>query len=106
VLKDEQQYVETAGLQYVNLPVRPNALSQEQVDQIMKQIDKLPKPLLAHSKSGLRSGAIALMYVATREGLSAEAAMAKGKQMGFNCDSNPQMKKFFQDYVSKNTKAG
>jgi uncharacterized protein (TIGR01244 family) len=99
-LSDEQQHAEAAGLQYVNLPVRPDALNQEQADRIMEQIDQLPKPLLTHCKSGLRSGAMALMYVATREGLSAEAAMEKGKQMGFDCDSSPQMKEFFKQYVS------
>lgn len=104
-LSDEQQQAEAAGLQYVNLPVRPDALSQEQTDQIMNQIDQLPKPLLTHCKSGLRSGAMALMYVATREGLSAEAAMEKGKQMGFDCESSPQMKQFFQQYVSERTNA-
>lgn len=104
-LPDEQQQAETAGLQYANLPVRPDALSQEQTDQIMNQIDQLPKPLLTHCKSGLRSGAMALMYVATRKGLSAEAAMEKGKQMGFDCDSSPQMKQFFQQYVSERTNA-
>ncbi|PSB64095.1 hypothetical protein C7B61_12630 [filamentous cyanobacterium CCP1] len=83
--------------------MRPDALSQEQSDQIMKQIDQLPKPLLTHCKSGLRSGAMALMYVATREGLSAETAMEKGKQMGFDCESSPQMKQFFQQYVSERT---
>lgn len=105
-LSDEQQHAETAGLRYVNLPVRPDALSQEQTDQVMQQIDQLPKPLLAHCKSGLRSGAMALMYLATREGLSAETAMAKGKQMGFDCESSPQMKQFFQQYVSEQAKAG
>lgn len=104
-LSDEQQSAEAAGLQYVNLPVRPDAMSQEQTDQILNQIDQLPKPLLTHCKSGLRSGAMALMYVATREGLSAEAAMEKGKQMGFGCESSPQMKQFFQQYVSERTNA-
>ncbi|WP_421654360.1 beta-lactamase hydrolase domain-containing protein [Leptothermofonsia sp. ETS-13] len=104
-LSDEQQQAEAAGLQYVNLPVRPDALSQEQTDQIMNQIDQLPKPLLTHCKSGLRSGAMALMYAATCEGLSAEATMEKGKRMGFDCESSPQMKQFFQQYVLERTNA-
>jgi uncharacterized protein (TIGR01244 family) len=104
-LDNEHQHAEAAGLHYANLPVRPDALSPEQADQIMEQIDQLPKPLLTHCKSGLRSGAMALMYVATREGLSAEAAMEKGKQMGFDCESSPQMKQFFKQYVSEHTNA-
>ena len=39
----------------------------------------MPKPLLAHCKSGLRSGAFSLVYLATKEGMSAEEAMEKGK---------------------------
>jgi uncharacterized protein (TIGR01244 family) len=104
-LRDEQRHAEAAGLHYVNLPVRPDTLSQEQADQIMAQIKQLPKPLLVHCKSGLRSGAMALMYVAICEGLNAEAAMEKGRKMGLNCESSPQVKQFFQEYVSQRTNA-
>jgi len=100
VLPEEQQYAEGAGLQYVNIPVKPDSLNQELADQVLQQIEQSPKPVLAHCKSGLRSGAMALIYVATREGISAEEAMQRGQQMGFDCSANPAMKKFFEEYVT------
>lgn len=102
-VSDEQQQAEAAGLQYVNLPLKPDGMSNAVADQILQQIDRLPKPALIHCKSGLRSGAMALMYVATQEGMSADAAMEKGQQMGFDCNKSPQMKEFFKVYVSEHS---
>ncbi len=104
-LSDEQQQTESAGLQYVNVPVKPDGMSDELADQVLEEIDRLPKPALIHCKSGMRSGAMTLMYIATQQGLTADEAMAIGKHNGFDCDSNPQMKQFFEHYVSEHTKA-
>jgi len=99
-LPEEQQQAENAGLQYVNLPVNSDQLSDEVADQVLQKIDQLPKPTLIHCKSGMRSSAMALMYVATQQGMNADEAIAMGKQMGFDYDSSPQMKQFFEHYVS------
>jgi uncharacterized protein (TIGR01244 family) len=104
-LSDEQQQTEAAGLKYINIPVKPDAMTDELADRVLHQIERLPKPALIHCKSGMRSGAMALMYVATQQGISADRAMAMGKQNGFDCDAQPQMKKFFEKYVSEHTKA-
>ncbi|MDX2243200.1 MAG: protein tyrosine phosphatase family protein [Leptolyngbyaceae cyanobacterium bins.302] len=99
-LPDEQQQAETTGLKYVNIPVKPDGMSDELADQVLQEIDQLPKPALIHCKSGMRSGAMTLMYVATQQGLTVEEAMQEGKHLGFDCDSSPQMKQFFEHYVS------
>lgn len=104
-LADEEQQAKAAGLEYVNIPVQPNNISEELADQVLQQIDQLPKPLLAHCRSGLRAGAFSLMYFATQENISAEQAMEKGKQMGFDCSQSPDMKAFFQQYISKHQSA-
>ena len=104
-LSDEQQKTEKAGLTYVNVPVKPDGLSDALADQVLQEIDQLPKPALIHCKSGMRSGAMTLMYVAIQQGLTADEAMAMGKQNGFDCDSSPQMKQFFEHYVSEHSKA-
>ncbi len=100
-LEDEAERAKTAGLDYINIPVKPDSINKELADRVLQQIDLLPKPLLAHCKSGLRSAAFSLMYIATQEGLSAEEAMEKGKQMGFDCTQSPDMKEFFCQYVSQ-----
>ncbi|MEG3435992.1 sulfur transferase domain-containing protein [Pannus brasiliensis CCIBt3594] len=104
-LKDESERAESAGLEYLNIPVRPDSLNEAQADRILEEIDRMPKPLLIHCKSGLRSGAMALMYIATREGISAETAMDRGRKMGFDCDSSPRMKEFFRHYISEHVSA-
>lgn len=97
---DERKQAEAVGLQYSNIPFSPQEITSELADNILQQIKQLPKPILTHCKSGLRSGAMSLMYVATEEGMSAEQAMEKGKQLGFDCDQSPQMKAFFQEYIA------
>ena len=104
-VSDEQQQAEKTGLKYINVPVKPDGMSDELADQVLQEIDQLPKPVLIHCKSGMRSGAMTLMYVATQQGMTADEAMQKGKQMGFDCDSSPQMKQFFEHYISGHSKA-
>jgi len=89
----------------VNIPVQPSDLSDNLTDQVLQAMDDLPKPLLAHCKSGMRSGAMALMYLATRYDMTAEAALETGQQNGFNCDAHPQMKQFFVDYINSHSEA-
>jgi len=104
-VSNEQQQAEAAGLQYVNIPFKPDALTDQLATQILQQLEEMPKPTLIHCKSGLRSGMMALMYVATREGMTAEQAMEKGKSMGFDCEKSPQMKEFFKNYISQHSQA-
>jgi len=98
---NEAQQAEAVGLEYRNIPVSPENMNEELADRVLEEIKLLPKPILTHCKSGLRSGAMSLMYVATQEGMTAEEAMEKGKQLGFDCDKSPQMKEFFQQYISQ-----
>ncbi len=104
-LRDEQQSAEAVGLKYLNIPVKVDMISDELTDRVLQQIDELPKPALIHCKSGMRSGAMALMNVATRQGMTADEALEKGKQIGFDCDAYSQMKEFFKHYVGKHSSA-
>ncbi len=104
-LGDERQQAEAAGLRYVNVAVKPDALSDELADQVLGYIEQVPKPVLVHCKTGLRSGAMALMYVATREKLSAAEAIEKGRRLGLTLDAMPRMKEFFEQYVSTHSQA-
>ena len=100
-LSDEEKQAEAAGLEYVNLPVKPNGITEELADQIIQQIDYLPKPILLHCKSGLRSGAMALMYIAIKEKIPADTILEQGEEMGFDCNKFPEMKKFLITHISK-----
>ncbi|MFB2773032.1 beta-lactamase hydrolase domain-containing protein [Pelatocladus sp. BLCC-F211] len=100
-LHDEQQQAESLGLEYMNIPVKVAELSEELTTEILKKIDNLPKPALIHCGVGMRAGAMALMNVATRQGMTSEQAFDKAGQIGFDCSAYPQMKEFFKNYVEK-----
>lgn len=103
-MQDEQQQAEVAGLEYVNIPVKPDGMTGELTDRVLEQIDKLPKPILIHCASSMRAGAMAFMNVATRQGLTAEQLFEKASEAGFNCDSQPQMKQFLESYISQHSR--
>jgi uncharacterized protein (TIGR01244 family) len=98
---DEQHQVESIGLHYFNLPVKVDSLTEEQTDAVLQQIDALSKPALIHCAVSMRAGAMALMNVATRQGLTLEQAFEKAHAIGFDCSANPAMKEFFEFYVSQ-----
>ncbi|MEA5503542.1 protein tyrosine phosphatase family protein [Halotia wernerae UHCC 0503] len=99
-MNSEQQQAETAGLHYLNIPVKPNTISDELVTEVLQQIDQLPKPILIHCASGMRAGAIAFMHLATRQGMTPEQVFAKASAAGFDCSANPQLKQFLEHYIS------
>ena len=98
--RDEQQQAEALGLRYVNIPVKVDTLTEDKTTQVLEQIDSLPKPALIHCYKQMRAGAMVLMNVATRQGLTPEQAFAKAHEIGLDCSAYPQMKEFFAHYVS------
>ncbi|MGI8503013.1 MAG: beta-lactamase hydrolase domain-containing protein [Hassallia sp.] len=99
-ISDEQQQAEALGLHYINIPVKPNEISDELTTEVLKQIDDLPKPALIHCASAMRAGVMAFMNVATRQGMTPEQVFEKAAEAGFDCNANPQMKQFLEHYVS------
>lgn len=104
-MPDEEKQAEAAGLTYVNIPVKKEEISDELTSQVLKEIDGLPKPVLVHCASGMRAGAMACMHMATREGMTADEGMTKAQAIGFDCNSELQLKQFFEHYVDSHTRA-
>ncbi len=99
-LPDERQIAEAAGLEYVNIPVKPSEMTDELTDRVLAQIDALPKPALIHCASAMRAGAMAFMNLATRQGMTPEQVFEKAGEAGFDCNANPQIKQFLEQYIS------
>ncbi|MBF1990966.1 protein tyrosine phosphatase family protein [Fischerella thermalis] len=99
-ISDEQQQAQALGLHYINIPVKPNEISDELTTEVLKQIDDLPKPALIHCASAMRAGVMAFMNVATRQGMTPEQVFEKAAEAGFDFNANPQMKQFLEHYVS------
>ncbi len=97
-VSDEGQSAEAAGLEYAHAPFAPGAIEVSQMDGILDRLDELPKPVLLHCKSGVRSAVTALMFLATRDGLSASEATERGLQLGIDISNSP-VQSFFQAYL-------
>lgn len=96
---DDHQLVESLGLAYVNLPIKPAELDEALIEQVLEQVHELPKPLLIYCGSSLRATFIALLYIATHHDLTLEAAKAKGRSLGFDFDSKPPFKHWLEKLI-------
>ena len=99
-LSNEQQQAEARGLVYLNMPVTPDTIDDDLTTSVLQQIDELPKPLLVHCANGMRAGAMTLMQLATRNGMTAQDAFEMAGGIGFDCNAYPEMKQFFAHYVN------
>jgi uncharacterized protein (TIGR01244 family) len=99
----EQQQVEALGLTYVNAPLNPNDATIEQLSQILADLEQLPKPSLIHCAGGMRASAIALLSLASQENLTAEQAIERARELGYDYNVNPKLKQFFENYIAAQT---
>lgn len=79
---DEPEKAAYLDLQYCNFPVRSEALDNQTATGVLLKVAELPKPLLIHCHTATRAAAIALIYVATQQGIALENALAQVKQFG------------------------
>ncbi|MEH1824976.1 MAG: sulfur transferase domain-containing protein [Nostoc sp.] len=81
-LVNEQEKTEFLGLYYVNFPTRPEDINHQSMLQIYQSITELPKPILIHCDNSIRSAAIALLYIALKQGMAFEKALQKVINIG------------------------
>lgn len=81
-LEDEQQTTEHLGLCYLSLPIQIKNLNLDDVLPVFQQLTGLPKPMLVHCDSGIRSSIIVLMQIAIGQGMGAEDAFQKVATLG------------------------
>ena len=81
-LSSEQQEAESLGLFYLNIPVNLEAINNDVITEVLKQINQLPKPILVHCDSAIRAAALVLIYIDTQQGATLEQACNKAKQLG------------------------
>lgn len=98
----EKEWVVTAEMEYLHLPVSQQGLSVSAVDEFREKYPYLPKPIYAHCASGKRAGAMVMMHMACEQGLSGEETLAKAEQMGFECDK-PRLMEFVKSYVNRHS---
>lgn len=94
----ESEKVQSAGMEYLHIPVSMEAMGPELVDQFREKYPDLPKPVFAHCKSGKRAGAMVMMKMAVDQGMTGEQTLQKAEEMGFECDQ-PELEQFVRQYV-------
>jgi len=99
---EEGEKVRGLGLEYLHIPVSMKEMKTEQVDRFREELDRLPKPIYAHCRSGKRAGAFAMMHVASEQEMSGEATLQQAKEMGFECDK-PELEEFVRQYVDQHS---
>lgn len=96
--RQEGRMVEAAAMKYLHVPVSMKTMDDRSVDKFRSQLNDMPKPVYAHCKSGKRAGAMLMMDMAVKQGMSGEQTLEKAKEMGFECDQ-PQLEEFVKNYV-------
>lgn len=94
-LTDEQQQAEAAGLQYINVPLKPTEANADLAAVVLSKVEELPTPVYFHCAAGGRASALALIAFATQHGLDREAVLAKAQELGVNPEQ-PHLKQFVE----------
>lgn len=95
VLDDEQQQAKAAGLEYINLPLSPSEASDDLTAKVLRELETLPTPVFFHCGAGGRASALALIALATQQGLNREQVSAKAQELGVNIEQ-PHLKRFLE----------
>ncbi|BAY27679.1 hypothetical protein NIES2100_75040 [Calothrix sp. NIES-2100] len=78
----EQLYTQLLGLHYANLPTKITEINPQLAIKVLQKIAEMPKPTLIHCDSAVRAIAMVLMYIATKQGVSLEAAFKQAENFG------------------------
>lgn len=108
ILKPEKERIkaEELGLEYVNIPVMWETMSDEAVRHVSEEIKKLGKkkaPVFIHCANGKRAGAMTLMHIAVENGWTLQETFEKAQSLGFDYESEPHLKRFFEDHIKRHS---
>ncbi|MCF4968642.1 beta-lactamase hydrolase domain-containing protein [Nostoc sp. CMAA1605] len=81
-LDDEKDKLEFLGLRYLNIPTKVEEINCQTTLQVLQIINELPKPALIHCDNSIRSAVIALLYIATKQGITFEKAIELTMSLG------------------------
>ena len=80
-IDEEMTYVKAAGMVYISVPLTVEGISEEQLADFTEQFESAEKPILIHSNSGNRAGAMWATYQISK-GVDPEKAIAQGRKVG------------------------
>ncbi|HIK03109.1 MAG TPA: hypothetical protein IGS40_00090 [Trichormus sp. M33_DOE_039] len=81
-LDDEKDKLEFLGLYYLNVPTKVDEINRQTTLQVLQILNELPKPALIHCDNSIRSAVVALLYIATKQGITFEKAIELTSNLG------------------------
>jgi uncharacterized protein (TIGR01244 family) len=89
---------EAEGLEYHYIPMTPDALSLEMIEEFRQALENGPGPVLAHCKSGARSTALWALVQCCHNNCDPDDIIAQAYQQGYDLS---QMRPLFQAYAKQ-----
>jgi len=93
-----RQAAEEAGLSYHYIPMTPDRLSADLIEEFRQAIEDGPQPVLAHCKSGARSTALWALVECCHNARDVDEVIAEAARQGYDLS---QMRPLFQAYVAQ-----
>ena len=88
---DEEEIVQEAGMEYVNIPVGHETIDDETFERFRGLMtDSGRRPALVHCSSANRVGALLIPYLVLDEGKNREAAVETGEEVGLSSEELKQ----------------
>lgn len=97
--EEEGRIVQLCGMRYLYIPVPAgDVLSPRRVEDFLKGLERLPRPVHVHCRSGRRAGIYAAIALGVELGLSGDLALQHVLRLGFDPGS-PEMSEFITNQV-------
>lgn len=93
-----RQAAEEAGLAYHHIPMTPDRLSMEMIEEFRRAVEDGPGPVLAHCKSGARSTALWALVQCCHHARDVDEVLAQAAAQGYDL---AQMRPMLQAYAAQ-----
>ncbi|GAB0491606.1 hypothetical protein MMPV_002860 [Pyropia vietnamensis] len=89
---DRAAQAAAAGMGFEAVPLAPASADAATATAVVAALDRLPPPVLIECASGTRAGAVASLWRGRREGLTADAVVARAEASGLGWVNVPPLK--------------
>lgn len=89
---------EQAGLHYHYIPMTPDRLSLDLIEEFRQAIEDGPRPVLAHCKSGARSTALWALVECCHNARDIDSVLSQAAEQGYDLS---QMRPMFEAYAAR-----
>ncbi|MFW7378905.1 MAG: beta-lactamase hydrolase domain-containing protein [Oligoflexus sp.] len=97
--EQEGEKLQELGMSYLHIPVDTDNLQFAELDQFIRELEHLPNPVLGHCKSGARSAAFYLAYLAHKNNWDLSQTLLCAEEHGISLGERYQ--EFLSAYFAR-----